>query len=473
MWNNMRHFFWRSWQRILPLVYDDSLSLYEVMAKLVVQFNKVIDRVNEFGEGIKEIFEAFDSGKLKGDKGDTGPVGPEGPVGPQGPIGPRGIPGKDGTSFTVMGEVGTVDELPDTAEIGDAYAVGSGYPYDVYVYDGSEWFNLGPIEGPPGPQGVQGETGATGEIGPTGQQGPIGPQGETGPAGVTFIPSVSSEGIITWTNNGGLPNPEPTNIRGPSGQPVDSFTGKVYVTLLEPDNAEDGSLWVFAEGGLNRLFIGEVKTGYVPGDVIVVPSTYGFYPFKGGNYSVYPLEVGYCNSQGVITYPKFYTYDASSGEWVEGVIWLIREGEVSGDFIAKTDNGALSGEIEISQKSSGGSFLTYLADRRENTSISTILYFDRLLQSGRYEVHCDFDLNMLSSDSVTVGLGHANAPTILAGSYKVEGGVVESITYSQTASTLDDSLNNPKRWAIKYTIGPGSNTVSRSIRNYYLVRVLT
>lgn len=35
--------------------------------------------------------------------------------------------------------------------------------------------------------------------------------------GPTFVPSVSEEGVISWTNDGGLPNPEPVNIRGPEG----------------------------------------------------------------------------------------------------------------------------------------------------------------------------------------------------------------------------------------------------------------
>lgn len=41
--------------------------------------------------------------------------------------------------------------------------------------------------------------------------------GGTGKDGVTFFPSVSEEGIISWTNNGNLPNPDPVNIMGPQG----------------------------------------------------------------------------------------------------------------------------------------------------------------------------------------------------------------------------------------------------------------
>lgn len=36
-------------------------------------------------------------------------------------------------------------------------------------------------------------------------------------AGYTFMPSVSSEGVISWTNDGGLANPDPVNIKGPQG----------------------------------------------------------------------------------------------------------------------------------------------------------------------------------------------------------------------------------------------------------------
>ncbi len=44
-----------------------------------------------------------------------------------------------------------------------------------------------------------------------------GPPGERGPAGYVYTPSVSAGGIISWTNDGGLSNPSPVNIRGPQG----------------------------------------------------------------------------------------------------------------------------------------------------------------------------------------------------------------------------------------------------------------
>lgn len=51
----------------------------------------------------------------------------------------------------------------------------------------------------------------------TGERGPKGETGETGPEGTTFIPEVSAEGVISWTNNSGKTNPQPTSIKGPKG----------------------------------------------------------------------------------------------------------------------------------------------------------------------------------------------------------------------------------------------------------------
>lgn len=40
------------------------------------------------------------------------------------------------------------------------------------------------------------------------------PQGPNGANGVTFTPSVSAAGVLSWTNDGGLTNPDPVNIKG-------------------------------------------------------------------------------------------------------------------------------------------------------------------------------------------------------------------------------------------------------------------
>lgn len=50
----LKHFKWWCYH-VLPLVYDDSLSYYEVLCKVVDYINKLIDQDRIFGEEIENI----------------------------------------------------------------------------------------------------------------------------------------------------------------------------------------------------------------------------------------------------------------------------------------------------------------------------------------------------------------------------------------------------------------------------------
>ena len=56
-------------------------------------------------------------------------------------------------------------------------------------------------------------TGSENTTGAAFEGGPFKP----GADGVTFYPSVSDDGTLSWTNEAGVPNPEPLNIKGPQG----------------------------------------------------------------------------------------------------------------------------------------------------------------------------------------------------------------------------------------------------------------
>lgn len=45
----------------------------------------------------------------------------------------------------------------------------------------------------------------------------VGVKGKQGKDGVTFYPSVSENGDLSWTNDGGLVNPETVNVKGDNG----------------------------------------------------------------------------------------------------------------------------------------------------------------------------------------------------------------------------------------------------------------
>lgn len=160
-----------------------------------------------------------------------------------------------GKGFTVLGQFMTLEALQSavtTPKGGDAYGVGSTAPYDIYIWDKAEnkWKNHGKLQGPQGNSGAAAGFGTpaasasklaagaqatvavtasgpdTAKVftfefgipqGERGERGLQGLQGEKGDAGAYFTPAVSAEGLLTWTNNGGLTNPESANIKGPKG----------------------------------------------------------------------------------------------------------------------------------------------------------------------------------------------------------------------------------------------------------------
>ena len=198
---------------------------------------------------------------MQGVQGIQGPQGETGPQGGTGPRGPQGPKGDTGSGFKVLGYYATAAALSAAVanpEAGMAYGVGTADPYDIYIYDSvsKSWKNNGPLQGAKGdtgvgvanvtfdddvmtvnltsgahyssgslrgPQGVKGEHGAKGDKGDTGAQGEPGKDGSPGAAGApgatgtTFTPSVSADGTLSWTNDGGKDNPASVNIKGPQG----------------------------------------------------------------------------------------------------------------------------------------------------------------------------------------------------------------------------------------------------------------
>lgn len=140
----------------------------------------------------------------------------------------------------IIGQAETPDQIPLVSEYktlnpewsyGDAYAVGTTSPYDLYILTRSNnenpqdfWFNIGefPLRGPQGPrgeqgpkgdkgdkgdpgiQGIRGEQGTPGARGPIGPVGPMGPQGLQGPQGA---PGQLYKIIDVLDNTGQLPTP--------------------------------------------------------------------------------------------------------------------------------------------------------------------------------------------------------------------------------------------------------------------------
>ena len=81
---------------------------------------------------------------LRGSIGPVGPKGPQGERGLQGERGERGEKGDTGIGIRIGGNVATEDLLP-SKPVGDtnAYLVGNGSPYELYVWNGTGWLNSG------------------------------------------------------------------------------------------------------------------------------------------------------------------------------------------------------------------------------------------------------------------------------------------------------------------------------------------
>lgn len=114
--------------------------------------------------------------------------------GRQGKPGEKGAPGVPGKGLDIKGTYASLSALQSAVtapEQGDMYNVGASAPYTIYMYDANlGWVSQGQLQGAPG---------------------------------AVFTPHVDEDGNLSWTNDGGLANPDQANIRGPQGP--DGSTG--------------------------------------------------------------------------------------------------------------------------------------------------------------------------------------------------------------------------------------------------------
>ena len=129
---------------------------------------------------------------LKGEKGDPGEKGDKGDTGA---TGPQGEKGDTGNGFRILGyyaSAAALEAAVSAPEAGDAYGVGTGAPYDIYIFSPSSgWVNNGALQGAKGEKGdpftyadfteaqLAALKGAKGDTGPQGSKGDAGVSGKT------------------------------------------------------------------------------------------------------------------------------------------------------------------------------------------------------------------------------------------------------------------------------------------------------
>lgn len=126
--------------------------------------------------------------------------------------------------------------------VGDAYGIGTSYPYDIYVYSKSSgWVNNGSIQGPKGDPFTYADftteqlAALTGPTGATGAKGDTGATGATGPANTLTIGTVTGGTTASATITGTAPN-QTLNLVLPKGA-----TGATGATGAKGDTGETGA----------------------------------------------------------------------------------------------------------------------------------------------------------------------------------------------------------------------------------------
>ena len=151
------------------------------------------------------------------------------------------IPG--GGSFVILGRFDSLADLQleiPVGNAGDAYAVSiDGTSTTIYIWDvnESQWVDIGPLEGPRGPQGPHGPQGPQGIEGPQGVQGLQGPKGEEGPIGATGMQGPAG----TQGPMGPIGPPAEFRLRFEWDPQVADYEKQDYVTHLDP-HAQPGEV---------------------------------------------------------------------------------------------------------------------------------------------------------------------------------------------------------------------------------------
>lgn len=145
----------------------------------------------------------------------------------------QGAKGSDGTSVSILGSYDSLAELEaahPTGNVGDAYMVSG----DLYVWNGTEWENVGQIQGPQGPTGPQGPQGNDGHS-------PVVTATKAGDTTVVYVDGISIATIQDGQD-------------GDDGQP--GADGDDAYTHFAWANSADGSVDFSTSVSANKQYIG-------------------------------------------------------------------------------------------------------------------------------------------------------------------------------------------------------------------------
>ncbi len=311
-------------------------------------------------------------------------------------VGPTGPQGAQGTSITLVGTVATEELLPESGnDNNDAYIVNDNG--DLYVWDGTEWNNVGQIVGP---QGATGPTGATGFEGPTGPTGPTGAASTvTGPTG----PSVTGPTGPTGATGADSQVTGPTGPEGPTGATGATGPTGAASTVTGPTGAT---------GAANTLTVGTVSV--VPsGDTPVITIT-GTAPDQTIDFEIPEGPTGATGPTGPAYTIQATAYDSATGTEVSYDNLKFRIAPSSDTFAGRPQFSIVTGTTVISLN-------TLTTARQQVPTAVTYSILEESATSGTW-YYASTNSLIVSGD---VAVSHV---------HDINGEHLYKVTYSRTAT---------------------------------------
>lgn len=362
------------------------------------EFTAMTKATEEMKTLYNTVDEAYKSGAFKGDKGDKGDdgaPGKDGADGKDGAQGKDGSPGADGISPTL-----SISDIPGGHRVTITDASGE-KSFDVLNGDAESdklwkptvsadgtisWTktteenaptpqNIKGAQGNPGTPGSPGADGVSplvavtqiagghrvsvtdadgtktfdildGEKGDDGAPGSPGATGSPGADGTTFTPSVTANGDLSWTNDGGKPNPDTVNIKGPKGDKGEKGDGS---DITVDANLDINSTNPVQNKAVTLAISGKADSAHIhTADQIIE----GVFPIERGGTDA-STAAGARANLNVPLRPKLLW----SGSWVSGSITVPGFSDYR-YLIAQTNSGVL-GDVPWLMYSDGGNYRVY------------------------------------------------------------------------------------------------------------------
>lgn len=169
--------------------------------------------------------------------------------------GPPGPKGEIGTGLKVLDYYTTVEELSaaiTNPSVGDAYGVGSAYPYDIYIYSQSNgWVNNGVLQGAKGEDGIDGTNATITDVTAAVDE-------STGTPTVTVtMGGTESKRSLAFSFSGLKGEKGPQGEKGEKGEPGES--ANVDINEQTPTYTEATTLEPLTSGEKIGIAFGKIK----------------------------------------------------------------------------------------------------------------------------------------------------------------------------------------------------------------------